>query len=90
LRVAFLRFRSTNAKATNAMTAPARPKRAVILTLPLSFDLAFRLDAAARRHGDKPSAVALDFIEQCLDEQDAWDESEAASRAEKRGGCADA
>jgi hypothetical protein len=72
------------------MTAPARHKPAYTLALQPPADLAFRLHAAARRHGDKPAAVALNFIEQCLDEQDAWDESDAASRAQARGGHADA
>ena len=64
--------------ATPARNLSVRKKGGRLFVLNLNFPLSLyrRLEAHAIRNDDRLAAVALDAIEQFLDEADAWDMAE--------------
>jgi len=63
------------------LSARQRPKDRTGLLIVMPVDLRRRLETHCLRTGDRPAAAALDFIEQCLDEADAWEMREVAESA---------
>ncbi len=61
---------------TRNLSVRKKGGRLFVLNLDFSLPLYRRLEAHAIRNGDRLAAVALDAIEQFLDESDAWDMAE--------------
>lgn len=67
-----------------AAKLPIPPRRLTgrtTITLVMPLDLWRRLEARCCREESRPAAAALDYIEQVLDECDAWDMSVQAENA---------